>query len=138
MRLNSLASADNEHRTVKHRQRSLSLGGKIDVSGSVEQDDVAVPEVKARGFREYGNAAFPLKLVRVEKCISFVHSPLSFNFSREIQHPLRQRCFARVDMSDYPDNSLFHLFLQLTVIFCLLYHFREEKIYRNILNIMPQ
>ena len=72
MSLNSIASADNQHRCVQYAQHPLGFCRKIDVSRRIQQGDFGFSERKNRLFGKDGNTAFPFKGFGIEKGIPMV------------------------------------------------------------------
>ena len=72
MALHAVAAADDEHRVVEHRERALHLGGKVDVTGGVEQRELGLTGGEHGLLCEDGDAALPLERVGIEEGIAVV------------------------------------------------------------------
>ena len=66
MTLHAVVSAHHQNRVVKRAQRTLRLGRKIDMAGSVHEHNVGVAIVEHSLRREDRDAALALNLVRVQ------------------------------------------------------------------------
>ena len=108
MALHAVGAADDEHGVVKHLQGAFGLGGKIDVSGRVEQieDGVAVVEHSLLG--KNGDAALALQRVGVQKGVLVVNAAELADVARAVHHGFAQGGFARVHMRQYADGYSFH------------------------------
>jgi len=103
-------AVEHGDRAVEHAQGSLDLGGKIDVTGRVDQVDgialaVAVPRAGGGGGID-GDAAFLLFLVEVHDGGSLVDLAHLVDFAGVVEDALRDGGFARVDVggnSDVPN-----------------------------------
>ena len=73
--LHAIAAADDEHRVVKHRERALHLGGKVDVAGRIEQRDLRFAGGEHGLLCKDRDAALALERVGIEKGVAMVHAP---------------------------------------------------------------
>ena len=114
LRLDTADSAENTDRTVENPQRTLHLGGKIDVTRGVDNINLMIFPVAGGGCRGDRNAPFLFLFHPVHGRLTVVHFSDFVAFSRVVENSFRCGCFARIDMGDNSDISQFgqiHVFL---------------------------
>ena len=106
----AFAGVDQQDDAVNHAQRTLDFTAKIAVAGRVHDIDLRIMEKKRGVFRENGDAALALEVVRIhhaldERFVGAENSALA-------QHGVDQRRFAVVHVRDNGDiaNILAHDF----------------------------
>ena len=111
MPLRAVVGAHHQNRVVERTQRTLSLGRKIDVAGSVHKHNVGVAVIEYSLRRENRDATLALNLVRVQVRVAVIHTPALANATCVEQHGLGQRGLAGIDMcQDSNDRLLRHDF----------------------------
>ena len=75
MALHTVAAADDEHRVVKHRQRALHLGGKVNVSRRIQQRELALAHGEHGLLCEDRDAALALERIGIEEGIAVIYAP---------------------------------------------------------------
>ena len=75
MALHAVAAADDEHRVVKHRQRALHLGGKVNVSRRIEQRELALAHGEHGLLCKDRDAALALERIGIEEGIAVIYAP---------------------------------------------------------------
>ena len=111
LRLYTVDRTDDGHRAVEHAKRSFDFGGKIDVTGSVDDIDLkASPLGRSRGARNR-NAPRLLLRQKIHRRLTVVDFADFVNFFRIVEDALGRRRFARVDVrhdSDIPYGIQLH------------------------------
>ena len=106
--LHAVGARNDKDRIVKHLQRALGFGGKIDMPGRVQQrEHRLLPARPGRGgqrqHRLLGkdrDAARAFLRVGVEKSVPVVDTPQPPQRARAVEHRLRQRRLAAVNMGE--------------------------------------
>ena len=103
LRLHPLACREHDHRPVEDAQRSLHLGGKIDMAGSVDEvyRHVAPAETDGRGVDR--DPAFLFLRIEVGDGRSLVDVAEAVARLGVKEHPLGERGLAGVDVGDNAD-----------------------------------
>ena len=58
--LHTVDAADNQHRIIQHLQHTFGLGGKVHVTGCVQQSNLPLTERELGLSRKNGDAALAL------------------------------------------------------------------------------
>ena len=103
LRLHPLASREHDHRTVEDAQRSLHLGGEIDVAGGVDEVHRHVPPAEAHGCGVDRDPAFLLLGIEVGDGRPLVDVAEAVARLGVKEHPLGERGLAGVDVGDDAD-----------------------------------
>jgi len=108
LRLHALHTADDEHRRIQRPERTLHLGGKIDVPGRVDEVDLHILpcEADAAGLDRDAAPLLDGQGIRVRGAA--VHAALFADGAAEQENLLGERGLARVDMGEDTDTNTFH------------------------------
>ena len=101
--LPGLLSAHHDHRGVSHRQGLHHFALKIEISGGVDQVDLAVFPFHGGKRRADGNIALDLFRIIVRRRRAGVHTAHAVNDACGKQHGFRQRGFAFATVTDNAD-----------------------------------
>ena len=110
MRLHALAARNDQHGVVQHLQRTLRLGGKIDVSGGVQQGQGGFlggggsGQGQHRLLGKYRDAARAFLRVGVQKGVLVVHAPGLAQHPGAVEQPLSEGGFAAVNVCQQTDD----------------------------------
>ena len=109
MALHAVRSADHQHGIVQHLQGALGLGGKIHMTGGIQQGDGGIARRKQRLLGKDGDAARFFQAVGVQKGISVVYPPQLADSTGAVEHGLGEGGLAGVHMGQ---NAQYDLFLR--------------------------
>lgn len=104
MTLDFINAAYDQNRKVEHAQSALGFGGEVHVTGSVEQGEWRIIYFKIGLFGKYGDAAFALNVVGVEKSVAVIDAPELANFACEVEYCFGKSCFAGIDVSENAES----------------------------------
>jgi hypothetical protein len=105
LRLHSGHCVEHRHRAIQHAQAAFYLGGKINVSRSVNDVDLDIAPFAGGSGRCNRNAALLLLLHPVHRGRAFVDFAELMRTPRVIQDPLCSGGFTGIDMSGDADIS---------------------------------
>ena len=106
MPLHAIVGAHHQNRVVQGTQRTLRLGRKIDMPGSVHEHNAGIAVVEHSLRREDCDAALALNLIRVQMRVAVIHTPALANAARMKQHSLGERGLTGIDMCQDPNDRL--------------------------------
>ena len=107
LRLHAVDRTDDGNRTVKHTQRALDFGGKIDMPRRIDDIDLKAAPFGRRRRTRNRNAARLFLRQKIHRCLSVVDFADFVNFLRIIEDALRRRRFSRVDVRHDSDIAYF-------------------------------
>ena len=109
LRFHTGHAAEHAHRTVQHAQGALHLDGEVHMAGRVDEvDGVLVPLAGGAG-RHDGDAALLLLGHVVHGGGTVMDFPQAVDLAAVVEHALRERGLARVDVGDDADIAdVFH------------------------------
>jgi hypothetical protein len=91
-------AVDDQHRPIEHAQGALDLDREVDVAGCVDQIERVVPPRNPGGGRADRDPALALGRHPVECAGALLHLAQRALHAAQIQHALRKRGFARIDV----------------------------------------
>ena len=106
--LYAVRSADHQNGVIQYLQRSFHFTGKIYVAGRVQQCQCECRQRKHSLLGKNRDAAFPLHLVCIQKCVLMIHASKFSQAAAAIEQRLRQCGFAGVHMGQNPNRNFFH------------------------------
>src|SRR5581483_1833540 len=107
LRLNTRHTVEHDHAAVQHAQRTLHFGGKIDVSGGVDQVDLMTSPTGGHGGGGNGDTAFAFLIHIVRRRRAFVYLTDAMHHAGVVQNALRRGRLARVDVGNHADIADF-------------------------------
>ena len=114
MTLHAVVGAHHQNRVIECAQRALRLGGKVNMSRSIDQHEMRIGIVKHRLSRENRDSAFALDCIGVQMGVAVVHATAPANFSGFEEHGLGKRRFSGIDVRQNPHNRLLrHVLVRL-------------------------
>ena len=98
--LHAAHGAEHEDRPVEHPQAAFHLDGEVDVARGIDEVDVAVVPLHARGGAGDRDAALALEIHVVHGCAvtATLHLLDAVNAARVVENPLRERGLTGVDV----------------------------------------
>ena len=110
VRLHALAARNDQHGVVQHLHGAFRLGGKIDVTGGVQQGQGGFLGVGGGGQGQHrllgknGDAARAFLRVGVEKSVLVIHAPGFAQHPGVVEQPLSEGGFAAVNVCQQTDD----------------------------------
>ena len=107
--LHAVVCGNHEDRVVKGREGPLGFGAKVHVARRIHQREAGTGVLELGLGRKDGDAAVAFHGVGVQVGVPTVDAAEASDAPRVVEHGLRKRGLARVDMRVYADDCLFHV-----------------------------
>ncbi len=109
--LDAVASAHHEQGVVERGERALRLGAEVDVARRVDEHEAHAGVLELGLRAEDRDTAGALHRVGVQMRVAAVHPPERADAPGVVEHGLRERGLARVDVGEYADDRLLQALL---------------------------
>ena len=103
MGLDSVAAADDQHRTVQNRQHPLRLRRKVHMPRGIHQGQVPALSGNSCLLGKNGDAPLPLQQKAIQKRVPMVHPSQHPPGAGDIQKPFGKGGLPRIHMGEQPN-----------------------------------